>query len=532
MDTTSVWRATATGAGFAMLQDDVQCDVLVVGGGITGVTTALLLAQQGRKVVLLEADEIGGGTTGHSTGNLYVTTTDGISSVVSAWDETVAREVVQQRKAAIDFIEQQCRDLPNAHFTRCPLVLWSRDLDGNADVESEQQALARLDCQARLDEAGVRPGLPQPRGPVMVLEDQAQFQPQAYTLALAQRAAKAGASLHEHSRVIELDAKARVATTATGSVKAAEIVLATHSPKGVHLVHAEMPVHREYVVAFEMGATDPGPGIFWWSGEEGLSIRTLAHAGRRYVIAAGPEQKVGVHNAKASLLAVETLATQMLQPGPTRHRWSAQNYRSHDGLPYIGRDHSGCFIATGFSTDGLTWAAGCLRQAVRAGALHAGQGRKHAGGGEPHDRQDAGEGLPDALAARAPVVPRARRQRDRGGRRRDLRGLPRARWRAVRRLTRVHAHGLQGALEQRRDELGLPVPRKPVPPRWDGRRRAGAGAAAPQARPTGLGARRPGRRGHSAFVQRLRFTMPIASRCLSRRACLRAFSRSIARRLV
>ncbi|MBK0393889.1 FAD-dependent oxidoreductase [Ramlibacter algicola] len=355
MDTTSVWRATATGAGFAMLQADVQCDVLVVGGGITGVTTALLLAQQGRKVVLLEADEIGGGTTGHSTGNLYVTTTDGISSVQSTWDETVAREVVQQRKAAIDFIEQQCRDLPNAHFTRCPLVLWSRDLDGNADVESEQQALAQLGCLARLDEAGVRPGLPQPRGPVMVLEDQAQFQPQAYTLALAQRAAKAGASLHEHSRVIELDAKARVATTATGSVKAAEIVLATHSPKGVHLVHAEMPVHREYVVAFEMGATDPGPGIFWWSGEQGLSIRTLAHEGRRYVIAAGPEQKVGVHNAKASLLAVETLATQMLQPGPTRHRWSAQNYRSHHGLPYIGRDHSGCFIATGFSTDGLTW---------------------------------------------------------------------------------------------------------------------------------------------------------------------------------
>jgi glycine/D-amino acid oxidase-like deaminating enzyme/nitrite reductase/ring-hydroxylating ferredoxin subunit len=354
MDTTSVWRATATGAGFAMLQGDVQCDVLVVGGGITGVTTALLLAQQGRKVVLLEADGIGDGTTGHSTGNLYVTTSEGISSVLSTWGESVAREVVQQRKAAMDFVELQCRDSADAHFTRCKLVLWSRDLDGNPGVEQEQQALAQLGCAATITDS-VPAGLPQPRGPVMVLEDQAQMQPQAYVLGLAQRAAKAGASLHEHSRVIDLDAKARTATTATGSVKAAEIVLATHSPKGIHFVHAEMPVHREYVVAFEAGARDPGPGIFWWQGEEGLSIRTLAHEGKRYVIAAGPEQKVGLHNAKASLLVVEKLATEMLQPGAALHRWSAQNYRSHDGLPYVGRDHTGCFIATGFSTDGLTW---------------------------------------------------------------------------------------------------------------------------------------------------------------------------------
>ena len=190
---------------------------------------------------------------------------------------------------------------------------------------------------------------------MLVLEDQAQMQPQAYVSALARRAAKAGASIHEHSRVLDLDTKNKIATTGTGSVKAAEIVLATHSPKGIHLVHAEMPVHREYVVAFEAGARDPGPGIFWWQGEEGLSIRTLAKDGKRYVIAAGPEQKTGLHNAKAALMAVEKLATEVLEPGRPVYRWSAQNYRSHDGLPYIGRDHTGCFIATGFSTDGLTW---------------------------------------------------------------------------------------------------------------------------------------------------------------------------------
>ncbi|CAA9431219.1 MAG: FAD dependent oxidoreductase [uncultured Ramlibacter sp.] len=354
MDTTSVWRATAPGPGFAMLQDNLQCDVLVVGGGITGTTTALLLAEQGRKVVLLEADEIGSGTTGHSTGNLYITVSQGLSEIISRWDADVAREVVNARKAAIDFVEMQCRGNPDAVFTRCPQLMWARFASDQPQIEREREALAKVGALFRMDDA-VPAGLPPPPGPVLVLQDQAQFQPQAYVLDLARRAAKAGASIHEHSRVLELDTKAKVAVTATGSVKAAEIVLATHSPKGIHLVHAEMPVHREYMVAFEPGKADPGPGIFWWQGEEGLSIRMLNHGGRRFLIAAGPEQKVGVHNAKAALLAVEKMATSYLNPGQPVFRWSAQNYRSHDGLPYIGRDHSGCFIATGFSTDGLTW---------------------------------------------------------------------------------------------------------------------------------------------------------------------------------
>ena len=128
MDTTSVWRATAPAPGFAMLQGDVHCDVLVVGGGITGVTTALLLAEAGRKVVLLEAGEIGGGTTGNSTGNLYVTLSNGMSEIVSKWGAEVARQVVAQRAAAIDFVEVQSRNMPAAgepcRYTTSPMRAW------------------------------------------------------------------------------------------------------------------------------------------------------------------------------------------------------------------------------------------------------------------------------------------------------------------------------------------------------------------------------------------------------------------------
>lgn len=353
MDTTSVWRATAPGTGFALLKGDTTCDVLVVGGGITGVTLALLLAEQGRSAVLLEAGSIGSGATGNSTGNLYVTLSHGLHGIVKGWDEHVAVEVVAQRGAAIDFIEARAAGA-DCGFTRCALHLYATGEEERTFIGQEHIALAKADAAVRM-EREVSPPLPRPAGDVLVLDGQAQMQPQAYVAHLARLAAKAGARLHEHSGVTELDAKARRAATATGTVQAQEVVLATHSPKGFHLVQAEMPVHRGYGIARPLDGADPGPGIFWYRGDEHYSVRALAAGPQRFLVCVGQEHKTGVHNAKASLMALEAAVSRQFGSAEPAYRWSAQNYRSADGLPYIGRDASGCFIATGFATDGLVW---------------------------------------------------------------------------------------------------------------------------------------------------------------------------------
>jgi glycine/D-amino acid oxidase-like deaminating enzyme/nitrite reductase/ring-hydroxylating ferredoxin subunit len=356
METLSVWRGTAGPTGYGMLADDTTADVLIIGGGITGVTLAVLLAEQGRDVVLLEADEIGSGATGNSTGNLYETTSQGIASVARTWGAEIAQRVLAERWSAVDFIEARCRHMPEAGFRRCDLVQYAQSSDQQDTIDREIEALS--EAGARVEKTGsVPPALPAPRGNVLVLHGQAQFQPQAFVVEMARVAARSGARLHEHSRVLELDTRAGRALTASGSVTAREIVHATHSPKGIHLVHTEMPVHREYAVAFELapGEAGPGPGVFWWQGSEGLSMRTLQVGDRQYFVCAGQEHKVGIHNAKASLLLVETLAQKHFGQRTFSHRWSAQNYRGADGLPYIGRNADGHFIATGFSTDGLTW---------------------------------------------------------------------------------------------------------------------------------------------------------------------------------
>ena len=146
MNTISVWRATAPEAGFPTLYLEITTDVVIVGGGITGVTLALNLAEKGTSAVLLEAHNIGFGSTGNSTGNLYETTSKGIHHIVDQWDSDTARAVATARRAAVEQIDQRVRkfDIPCA-FRRCRLYRYATSGNAQDAVESTRDR-SRLDC--------------------------------------------------------------------------------------------------------------------------------------------------------------------------------------------------------------------------------------------------------------------------------------------------------------------------------------------------------------------------------------------------
>lgn len=105
MEKTSVWKVSSEEAPFPALSKDITVDVALIGGGITGITAAYLLAKAGKKVAVLEARKIGEGSTGYSTGNLYAMVgSEGLHAIRSKWDEDVLRQVLSSRAAAVDFL--------------------------------------------------------------------------------------------------------------------------------------------------------------------------------------------------------------------------------------------------------------------------------------------------------------------------------------------------------------------------------------------------------------------------------------------
>lgn len=354
MGTTSIWRATPSKTSFLPLAGQMYADVAIVGGGITGTTLAALLAETGLSVILLEAGAIGAGTTGNSTGNLYEVLSRGLFSIGEKWDRGVMRNVARSRGEAIRFIERTVDQFKiDCAFQRCSLYRYGTTPEALETVRQEYQAAiwAGLACQLTDDLA-----LPTGKAASLVLEHQAQFNPLAYVQGLAVNAASDRCRIFENSPVIAIDEDNHTLHTAQGKVIARELVFASHTPKGLHVVHAEMTPHREYGIALRLGKGAYPQGIFWRDDADRHSLRSAQIGERQYMVVIGEEQPMGQHDPQQCLVRLEEFARSRLDVSSVDFRWSAQNYHSPDYLPYIGPiSDSGIYIATGFATDGLTY---------------------------------------------------------------------------------------------------------------------------------------------------------------------------------
>lgn len=342
---------------FAPLAGRIEADTVVVGGGITGISTALRLADAGQQVVVLEAGQIGASNTGYSTGNLYGTLSGGLAQVRRKWSDEVTRDVANLRMQAVNWVQDTAARLEiDCAFARRPLYSGVTG-DDTAQIEKLEEEFDALELVGLSPQWLDRmPGLPIPMRRVLHIEGQAQFDPYCYTRALAAVLSKRGVRLFEDTAVVDVDASEGKVVTAGGEARGRHIVFATHTPIGFNLVQAEMEVLREYGISARLASTEPPQGIFWVQ-DQTRSFRHHDLDGNRYLVVVGEKHKTGEPEPGVDYYRrLRDTVCEHFGAADFEHAWSAQQFKPADALPYIGRSaHDNVLIATGFAADGLTW---------------------------------------------------------------------------------------------------------------------------------------------------------------------------------
>ena len=355
--TRSIWKSTAPKNNFPSLNEHINTEIAIIGGGITGVTTAYFLAKSGKKVVLLEAGTISGGTTGDSTGNLYAMVDKRLHHIQSKWDEETAANVARSRGEAVDLVEELVNKYQiDCSFKRVPWYLFSETDQKDETIEKEIAAAANY--RLKVEELQELP-VPVKVSKAIKVEGQAQFNPAAFVRGLAENIDSANCRIFENSEVYHIEKEEElVLSTATGTVTAKKVILATHTPKGIYGLQTALYPYREYAIAAKLKSGDFPDGIYWdTEADFHTSMRTYSKGGDNFVLVLGGHHKVGQEDDYSRFFRkLEQQARKYFDVSEISYEWSAQHYKPADGLPYIGESSDdNIYIATGFSTDGLTY---------------------------------------------------------------------------------------------------------------------------------------------------------------------------------
>lgn len=353
----SLWVDTAPAPERANRPLPTEVDVVVVGAGIAGLTTAYLLADAGRSVLVVEANEVASGVSGHTTAKISAQHALKYANLESRKGADGARQYAQSQLEALEWIAETAGALHvDCDFSRQDSYVYTTRSGRVGALEQEAEAAEKAGLPASFVQDVE---LPFPVEGAVRVSGQAQFHPRKWLLGLAAAFEGLGGVIVEQARVERVDERPTPAVHVRGgTVKAADVVIATHYPildRG--LFFARLEPTRDLVVAGE-GKAPPG---MYLDADTHRSVRGYDGL----VIVGGEHYRTGEHTdveARYRRLAVGAADFGVLK---VTHRWSAHDMSTLDSVPYVGRYHPGTqhlWVATGFGQWGMTGgtAAGLL----------------------------------------------------------------------------------------------------------------------------------------------------------------------------
>lgn len=355
----SIWQSSITDykARAAFIPVGVQ-DVVIVGGGITGITTGLLLQQAGKRCVIVEAQNIGFGTTGGTTAHLNTFLDSSYAQIKKNFSLEDARLIAAGARRSIDLIKEHIErfNIPCA-FRELPGYLFSTNDDESKELEEIVAASKEAGVAVEMINESV---LPIPYQKITVWEGQAQFHPLRYLQGIARAFEEAGGILLQQCRMLHAEDNETIEVVTTkGNIKCRQLIYATHIPPGVNLLHFRCAPYRSYAMAVKLKDGNYPDAVAYDMQDPYHYYRSQEVNGEQFLIVGGEDHKTGhEENTEACFRRLESHVRNYFDVAKVSYKWSSQYFEPTDGLPYIGHlpgHPDNIYVSTGFGGNGMIY---------------------------------------------------------------------------------------------------------------------------------------------------------------------------------
>ncbi|MDF2455029.1 MAG: Gamma-glutamylputrescine oxidoreductase [Cytophagaceae bacterium] len=366
------WLESTQPLSSQILNKGLKTDVVIVGGGIAGLSVAYNLVKAGKKVVVVEDGNIGSGETGRTTAHLVNALDDRYYDLERMFGKDKTKLVASSHTEAINFIENIIAiENIECEFKRVDGYLFLHPSDEPSTLDKELKACNEAGLQVEISDEV--PGLNDSTGPCLKFPDQAKFHPMKYLEGLYKAIIEKGGLVftNTHAEIID---HTGIVTRDGHEVKADHVVIATNSPvNNKYIPHLQQYAYRTYVIGARV-KKDTLPDVLWWdTGDVNANAEIppyhyvrLQPLDDQYdlLISGGEDHGTGLADAehitegeRYALLEKWTRAHFEIED--IIYQWSGQVLEPMDSLAYIGRnptDHKNVYIVTGDSGNGMTHA--------------------------------------------------------------------------------------------------------------------------------------------------------------------------------
>jgi glycine/D-amino acid oxidase-like deaminating enzyme len=360
--TPSVWAATAKLPSYSPLTHDTAADVCVIGAGIAGLTTAYLLTEVGKTVVVVEDGAIGSGMTGVTTAHLVNALDDRYFELERYHGERGSRLAAESHTSAVDRIESiVTREHIACDFLRLDGYLFCAPEHDEAFLDRELAAVHRagLHNVAKIRRAP----LTFDTGPCLRFPNQAQFHPLKYLAGLAAAIERSGGRIFAGTHATKIQGgKDATVSAAGGTVKAGSIVVATNTPvNDLVVVHTKQAPYMTYVIGARVPRNSVPHALYWDTGDpyHYVRLQPMIDPDHDLLIVGGEDHKTGqADDIEERHPRIERWSRErfpsMLE---VTYRWAGQVMEPVDSLAFIGHnplDSHNVYTVTGDSGNGMT----------------------------------------------------------------------------------------------------------------------------------------------------------------------------------